>query len=144
MKLLLPFLLMIPIVSLSQFHVRVEPNPANNGEVNPAWMNNYIITFTLDEWTTSAPIKSQLTYYSHDDNGRVYYISYYDILTFQNKEDAIRLAKDLKSAIIVSRYLRNNLLEHQRLREKFEYEKRKLCFGCKKRENKKETPIQIY
>lgn len=102
MKLL--FFLLLPVTSFCQFHVAVEANPDNHGEVNISWMNNYVVTYTNDNWQTKTIIKAQLTYSGFDDNGITFYTSYYDKITFHKQVDAISFAKQFKNIGAIKKY----------------------------------------
>lgn len=142
MKLLL--FLLLPLTSLCQFHVAVEANPDNHGETNVAWKNNYIITYTVDDWKTKTIIKAQLTYSGIDDNGITYYTSYYEKITFEKKADAIAFAKQFKNIELVKKYDVSELAKHNRLKLKWDTDNKKLCFGCKDRKNEKPKPIIVH
>jgi hypothetical protein len=116
----------------SQFHVRVECNPDNDGKTNPEWVNNYVIAYTLNNWETKFMILSQITYSGFDDMGSKFYESFYEKLTFQKLEDAVSIARNyFHDAEDVGEFESINYKNHIELSVKYAEESKKLCFGCK-------------
>jgi hypothetical protein len=116
----------------SQFHVRVECNPDNEGKVNPAaWLNNYVIAYTLNDWQTEFLVFSQATYNGFDDNGNVFHDSYYEKMTFQKMDEAISIAKNyFHDEEDVGEFESLQYKNHLELQVKYEEHNKKLCFGC--------------
>lgn len=125
------------------FGVNVEVNPDHNGIVNEEWKNNFVISYTDDGWKTKQFIYYQATYVGYDDNGVEYYTSYFKMLTFQNKEDAIRVAKTADSRKSIAKFTLSEANKHYRLKQKYDAENKKLCFGCKPKKEYKQDPIKI-
>lgn len=127
-----------------QFHVRVVANPSNDGLVNPAWLNNYIVVFTNNDWKTSDPIKCQETWSGFDDNSVTFDTSEYDVPSFQKQPEAISFAKQFKNIDIVRKYLYEQYVKNLKLDKEFKAQNKKLCFGCKKVSDKKVPAKEIY
>lgn len=145
MKRLLTVLAVLVFVNAkAQFHVQVEANPDNKGDVNISWINNYVVFYTNDNWKTKAIIKAQLTYMGYDDNGKVFYTSYYDKVVFQKQNQAIRFAKNFKAYSSILNWDMKELKNHVMLTEQYNEEKKKLCFGCKDRKNEKSQPVKVF
>jgi myosin-crossreactive antigen len=128
---LLTILLLISLTTQAQFHLKVTCNPDHNGRVNPQWFNNYVISYTNDNWQHSFLINQQATYSGFDDNGETYYVSYWQPATFQTQGDAYQVAKKLTSRLAVGKFLSSEYQRHLHLYQKYEAIKKKLCFGCK-------------
>lgn len=105
-----------------QFHVKVTCNPGNNGIVNPKWLNNYVVAYTLDNWKHWELIRDQLTWQGFRDDGTDFYTSSYEAPSFQTIEEAADYAEQFTSAIFIGRYEATAYAKHLRLSEKWRLE----------------------
>lgn len=110
------------LVSNAQFHVKVICNPDNNGQVNPKWLNNYVIEYTSDNWRHFQIIKDQFTYGGYRDDGTDFFISQYENSTFQTMNEAVRYAKYFVSLEFIGRYEAYAYSRHLKLSEQFRIE----------------------
>lgn len=127
------------------FHINIEANPANEGEVNPGWKNNYVLVYTFDNWKTKDLIKWDAHYEGLDDNGKIYLTATYEVETFQKISTAIQLAKVcLRSKKDVNNYLMFELKMYQKFNKIFTEQNRNLYFKKAEDEIVKPVPIKIY
>ena len=102
-KILLIVICFVSVAASAQFHLKITCNPDHGGQVNPKWANNYVITFTNDNWRHSHLLYWQRTYEGFDNNGITFYTSYWQACSFQTQEDAFQIANDLKSQYAVGK-----------------------------------------
>lgn len=106
----------------AQYHVNVIPNPSHKGQVNKGWMNNYVVSYTNDNWKTSKVVNSQITYSGYDAQNQKYYTSYFEIISFQNIKDGVAFAKQFQTLKSVERYEKYMWEQHIRLKTKWDAE----------------------
>lgn len=111
-----------------QYHVKVIPNPRNGGAVGPQWVNNYVVSYTTDNWSHSYELYSQVTYYGYDRDGKVYNSSYYEVRSFNSQLDAVSFASKFTNINKVRRYDAEQVAKHNKLKEEWDKETGKMNF----------------
>ncbi len=102
---------------MSQYHIRVECNPDNNGIVNSEWLNNYVISYTTDNWKTDKLLKGEMTWEAIDNP----YIkeSTYEKVYFRDRDVAILYAQMFSSIEKVERHEADDYKKHLLLVKQF-------------------------
>lgn len=136
MKLILLILLLgSAVTAQSQFHLKITCNPDHNGQINPMWANNYVITYTNDNWKHSHLLNWQVTYQGFDNDGIIFYTSYWQPCTFQGQQYAFEVAHKLTSQYAVGNFLTSEYQKHLNLKAKYDKIIETLSFGESKPQN---------
>jgi hypothetical protein len=112
----------------AQYHVKVVPNPMHHGAVSYAWQNNYVITYTLNNWRDSLFFYDCNTYSGQDNDGRAYNVCFYEIRTFSKINEAAQVAKLFKTITQMLDYEGGGKAWCADLSKRYEIEKKKLNF----------------
>lgn len=102
-----------------QYHVKVIPNPNNGGFVSAHWVNNYVVSYTTDNWKHHYELFHQETYMGYDNDYNKYYISYYEVHSFNGQADAISFASKFTTLNKVRRYDSLEMAKHSNLNKQF-------------------------
>lgn len=118
-------LLSVTMVGKSQFHVKVTCNPNNEGKINPAWLNNFVVEYTVDNWVHAILINDRLIGQGFRDDGSAFYLAFWEPESFQTIDEAAQYAKTFKTRSIVGRYEALAYADYLRLDKKYKDENRK-------------------
>jgi len=129
-KITLAFIFVIyHAIASAQYHVKVIPNPVHKDQVSDAWVNNYVVLYTNDNWLHSDVIKYQATYVGYDHKNTPYYSSYYEVKSFRRFPDAVSFAKQFRTYGYLLRYEKQEYKNHCELKAKWDKENKNRIFS---------------